>query len=226
MAVSEKTVRGDQTRQALLDAATEIFGRDGFHAASSRKIASAAGVNQALISYHFGGKLGLYHAVFELIAAHLTARIGPTAQSVQQQLAQARQRGEDLHPLALHALESVLFRFATMLGEQRTTAWARLILREQQDPTPAFDILYTGIMQRLLRLITELVAVLTNDAADAEAPALCALMLMGQVLVFRAARAAALRHMGWEDIGETEIEAIRDQLKLTLQARFAKETHA
>ncbi|HET6470821.1 MAG TPA: TetR family transcriptional regulator, partial [Pseudomonadales bacterium] len=43
------STRGDQTREALIDAAIEIFGRDGFRAASTRSIADAAGVNQALI---------------------------------------------------------------------------------------------------------------------------------------------------------------------------------
>lgn len=224
MAKPEKSARGDLTRQALLDAATEVFGRDGFDAASSRSLAKAAGVNQALINYHFGGKLGLYHAVFESIVAQLSARMGPVAESVSSGLQGARERGEHLHSFALRALELVLVEFATMLGETRTTAWARLILREQQEPGPAFDILYGGIMQRLLQLISELVAVLTNDNANSDAAKLCALTLVGQVVVFRAARAAAMRHMGWQKIGDAEIAAIREQLRANLHARFATET--
>ena len=69
--------RSAQTREALLDAALEIFGRDGFHAASTRAIAEEAGVNQALIAYHFGGKVGLYLAVFESIAESMEQHVGP-----------------------------------------------------------------------------------------------------------------------------------------------------
>ena len=72
---SPKADRGDVTREALIKAAIEIFGRDGFHAASTRAIAERAGANQALIGYHFRGKLGLYHATFEYIIGKIAARI-------------------------------------------------------------------------------------------------------------------------------------------------------
>ena len=45
--ISTSPSRGDQTREALVAAAMDIFGRDGFHAASTRAIARAAGANQA-----------------------------------------------------------------------------------------------------------------------------------------------------------------------------------
>lgn len=50
-------------RDKLLTAGTELFAAKGFAGASIRELASAAGVNSALISYHFGGKEGLYEAV-------------------------------------------------------------------------------------------------------------------------------------------------------------------
>ncbi|MEL7451302.1 MAG: CerR family C-terminal domain-containing protein [Pseudomonadota bacterium] len=220
MEATAKPTRGDQTRQALLDAGTEIFGRDGFHAASSRSLAGAAQVNQALIGYHFGGKEGLYLAVFEFIADQVSASMQPVAAVARQSLEAARASGDELHATALGALEKILFGFAAMLGQEKTTAWARLILREQQDPGPAFDILYGSFMSRLLDLISELVACLTGDDPDDDAPRLCALTLMGQVLVFRAARAATLRHMNWSSIGEKEIGEIQQQLRLNLAARF------
>ncbi|MBN9445309.1 MAG: TetR family transcriptional regulator, partial [Bosea sp.] len=47
------------TRQALIRAGLDLFGRNGFDATSTREIAQAAGVNSAGIAYHFGGKDGL-----------------------------------------------------------------------------------------------------------------------------------------------------------------------
>jgi AcrR family transcriptional regulator len=44
------------TREGILDAALAILGRDGFQALTTRAIAEEAGVNQALINYHFGTK--------------------------------------------------------------------------------------------------------------------------------------------------------------------------
>lgn len=53
----------DLTREALKGAAREVFARHGFDGARTREIAELAGANKAMISYHFGGKSGLFTAV-------------------------------------------------------------------------------------------------------------------------------------------------------------------
>jgi TetR/AcrR family transcriptional regulator len=53
----------DRSRAALLDAALTEFADHGFAGARVAAIAQRAGVNKQLISYHFGGKLGLYRAI-------------------------------------------------------------------------------------------------------------------------------------------------------------------
>jgi AcrR family transcriptional regulator len=50
------------TRQAILDAAEELFGARGFEGTSLRELTSRAGVNLAAVSYHFGSKEGLAQA--------------------------------------------------------------------------------------------------------------------------------------------------------------------
>jgi AcrR family transcriptional regulator len=52
-----------ETRQRLLDAGLAVFSEVGYHGATIREIAGRAGTNIAAISYHFGGKDGLYTAV-------------------------------------------------------------------------------------------------------------------------------------------------------------------
>ena len=59
--VDEKTTQ--DARDKLLSAGTELFAVQGFAGVSIRELATAAGVNSALLSYHFGGKAGLYEAV-------------------------------------------------------------------------------------------------------------------------------------------------------------------
>jgi AcrR family transcriptional regulator len=51
------------TRQALKGAAAALFARRGFKGATADAIARKAGVNKAMINYHFGGKRGLYTAI-------------------------------------------------------------------------------------------------------------------------------------------------------------------
>ncbi|HXV29940.1 MAG TPA: TetR family transcriptional regulator, partial [Sinorhizobium sp.] len=64
--------RGDATRDKLLNAAIDVFGRYGFDGATTRKLADAAGVNLQAIPYYFGGKEGLFIASAE----HLASLIG------------------------------------------------------------------------------------------------------------------------------------------------------
>ena len=53
------------TKQDLLEAATAAFAASGYEGASVREIANGAKANQAAISYHFGGKDGLYREVLK-----------------------------------------------------------------------------------------------------------------------------------------------------------------
>jgi len=53
------------TKDKLMDAAEKLFARRGFHGASLRDITAAAGVDLALVNYHFGSKKGLLAAVLE-----------------------------------------------------------------------------------------------------------------------------------------------------------------
>ena len=50
-------------REAILNAAEEIFARDGFDGARVDAIAEASGYNKALIFHYFGDKLGLYREI-------------------------------------------------------------------------------------------------------------------------------------------------------------------
>ena len=62
------------TRQALMNAAVSAFAEYGFEAASVRDITAKAKVNQGAITYHFGGKDGLYRAVLEMVRDQMGAQ--------------------------------------------------------------------------------------------------------------------------------------------------------
>lgn len=63
------------TRQALLRAGAELFSERGFDGVPIDNVALRAGVNKALISYHFGGKRGLYVAIIESAFASMAAKL-------------------------------------------------------------------------------------------------------------------------------------------------------
>lgn len=62
----------DRTRQAILDAAQQVFAEKGFAEAGVRDITARAGVNPSLVSRYFGGKLRLFEAALD---AALDARL-------------------------------------------------------------------------------------------------------------------------------------------------------
>jgi len=58
----------EATRSALIKAATSVFSEAGYEAGSVRLITQRAKANQAAITYHFGGKEGLYREVLTAAA--------------------------------------------------------------------------------------------------------------------------------------------------------------
>ena len=58
---------GDRTRQRILEAAEELFSKNGFHATSVSQITRRAMVNKASLYYHFKDKNDLIASLFQKI---------------------------------------------------------------------------------------------------------------------------------------------------------------
>jgi AcrR family transcriptional regulator len=59
----------DETRQRILQAASQVFAEQGYARATTRALAAAAGVNEVTLFRHFGSKKGLFSAIIEAHAA-------------------------------------------------------------------------------------------------------------------------------------------------------------
>ncbi len=64
----------DDTREAILTAATDVFAEKGYHEATTREICRRAGANVAAVHYHFGDKAELYREVFRRPLQDLVGR--------------------------------------------------------------------------------------------------------------------------------------------------------
>ena len=62
------------TRDLILDAAEDLFARQGLGPTTIKQIGTAANQNPALLYYYFGSKEGLYHAVLHRVVSALVAR--------------------------------------------------------------------------------------------------------------------------------------------------------
>jgi TetR/AcrR family transcriptional regulator len=121
------------TRQALLEAGAALFSERGLDGASIEDIAERAGVNKALISYHFGGKRGLYAAILESHFGRMAKRLT----AIEQDAKDARQ--------IFHDFLSVFFEIA-----REAPGFPILFLRE---------VLSTGVEPAVIPHIVEIVGV-------------------------------------------------------------------
>ena len=87
MLEDKRRSKGEATRMALLEAALVLFGERGFEGTSTRDIAGLAGCNQGLISFHFGGKEGLYDAARTVIFENLGSIVRPMTRRLEEALA-------------------------------------------------------------------------------------------------------------------------------------------
>jgi len=80
---SERVRRRDAaaTREALLAAGTELFAEHGYDGVPVAAIAHRAGVNKAMINYHFGGKRQLYLAIVSATFAEIVASVERLAEA-------------------------------------------------------------------------------------------------------------------------------------------------
>jgi TetR/AcrR family transcriptional regulator len=69
------------TRDALLAAGTELFAERGYEGVPVWAIAQAAGVNKAMINYHFGGKRKLYLAIVSATFSEIVGAVESLAAS-------------------------------------------------------------------------------------------------------------------------------------------------
>lgn len=205
----KESERGDLTRRALIDAAIKVFARDGFHAASTRELANSANVNLALINYYFKGKQGLYLAAFEEITTQIKSEIVPVEDKIRLCLEKydwstldKDGRKEILLPLLLEMANT----FLKLLTSDKTKEWAQLIMREQQEPTAAFEYVFSTFIRPMLTQIIRLIKVLRNT--DEEEAAMITFSVFGLLAVWRVVRTGILRRMNWTTIGEEELQKI------------------
>ena len=207
-------VDGDATRQRLVQVALDRFGRQGFEATSTRAIAQRAKANISAILYHFGGKQGLYLAVAEHIADFMGSRMAPVRVQIEAALASG---GVDPDG-AISLVEIAVVRAVTLMADPESEAIARFIVREQQEPSEAFAVIYDRMMGVMLPLLRRLVAIATHDDPQREVVGLRTFTILGQFLVFRVARAAVLRQMAWHDVGPSHVQSMTKVIQHSVRA--------
>lgn len=202
--------RGAETRLRIITAALDVFGAQGFEEASTRQIADRAGVNLAALHYYFASKQGLYYACAEHIAAYGETVITPFVTRIETALADPRSTQRQLRDLLFVTLDSLADR---LVSPRDPHTWVAFVLREQMNPTAAYQELHARVSGRLIGAFAALVGRLTHRPPHAEATILRTLALFGPLMVFQRARGAALHALGWPDFGGERLALVKATLR-------------
>lgn len=192
----------------LIDVAICEFGLHGLDGASTRSIAAAAGTAMSAITYHYGGKEGLYLAAADHIAERLALDMGDALPAL------------DIAPpdagAARAAIHAIVSRFIEKMANRDTESWSLFIVREQMRPTEAFDRIYAGMMGQMLERLAVLIQRATGvDEARAR---LVTITLIGQVIVLRASRASCLRLLQRAEVDDALIIDMKRQVACNVDA--------
>jgi AcrR family transcriptional regulator len=126
-----RQARGIATSDGILRSALRLMAESGYNGVSLRRICLDAGVNLALMNYHFGSKAQLLRAIFERWAS-----------GINQERMRLLQEVDARHPAGDAPLEELLHAFiAPTLAASRTEKedelhFLRLSGRLATDPTP------------------------------------------------------------------------------------------
>ncbi|MBI1215013.1 MAG: DUF1956 domain-containing protein [Alphaproteobacteria bacterium] len=202
-----KNARGAKNaKDSLLAAGVRVFALYGYEGASTRQLAKEAGVNISAIAYYFSGKEGLYNAVIAHITAEMRDILGVQLQIAQAAMGQEGGMTDEQCRDILHGFIRGMTGF--LLSEKVSPHAARIFIREQTDPTAAFDTLYAQTIRPVHEMITRLVAQLAGLDFPGEAATLCAHAVMGQVFGFKTHYATIMARLGWKKCGPAEVEKV------------------
>ncbi len=214
MPTSSETSTG--TRQRLLQTSLMAFGAHDFDAVSTREIVEAAGANISAISYHFGGKKGLYLATAEYLAENLYAGLEEDFSRIHSSIdaTDSSQYRQALGELVGHFCRQLL---TGKFGEHAPG----FIFREHNQPSEAFDILYEKLFQPMHDMLTTLVAGAKGLSPSSEQARMIAHALLGQAIVVRSARTTLLRHLSKSTYSADDIQLIQNLVSTMTSAALA-----
>lgn len=206
MSRTPKTPEPDppDARQRLVEAAQEVFAAFGYEGATVREITRRAGVNIAGITYHFGGKEGLYveavkHA--HTCAAHMDTFPVP--------------------PPGTPPVEKLRAFIREMVGRMHAptspTAMA-LMMREMADPGKAADVVVDEFIRPVAFALRDILRELLPDLDEGRL-LMAGFSVIGQILFYRQNRPVAELIFGKGAVAALGVDLVTDHVtRFTLAA--------
>ena len=194
--------RGDETRQRIIAAAVILFGERGFAGASTRDIATAAGVNAPALQYYFENKEGVYQACAEYITNELKDRFAPALRYANEVL-----KADDNMDALIDAFIGIQgVTLDSVLMQPDATKRRLFIARElaDEESNAASKLLHRRLKQPLSKVTLTLLSRITGVGVNDAITRIRMLTLKGQIMPFYHPPGACLDLLGWKEIDATK----------------------
>jgi AcrR family transcriptional regulator len=203
--------RGEETRARIVVAAMRIFGARGFEAASTRDIATSAGVNAPALQYYFDNKEGVYLACVEYIVASVWDFMSEVAADAEESLAAQASDAELIEKFCVLQGKLAEFMFTIKDSEDWRLFMARL--QSGEGPPAGFQYIYQHVSGRMTKVLAGIVGRLLGRSADDEETLIRTMTVSGQLHVFQVARKSVLARLNWDRVDAGRLEMLKRILR-------------
>jgi TetR/AcrR family transcriptional regulator, regulator of cefoperazone and chloramphenicol sensitivity len=202
-----KTSSSGSAELPLIQAAIELFGRDGYASVSTRALCEHANTNVSSIKYHFGSKDALYRAAVEHVINQLRPQIEGALNSFEQ-MRDVAAGNRNTQALLIRTLIDRLMHF--FLGNEDIPHYMPFVMREFFSPGPHFELFYEALPRRIHEMFTNIVAMAFDLNPEDESTIVQAHALLGQVMIFHIARPILFARTGWQAYDAERIKLVSD----------------
>jgi TetR/AcrR family transcriptional regulator, regulator of cefoperazone and chloramphenicol sensitivity len=203
--------RGEETRARIVTAAMRMFGERGFEAASTRDIATMAGVNAPALQYYFDNKEGVYLACVEYIVASVWDFLSEVAADAEQALEAQASDAELIEKFC--ALQGKLAEFMFTIKDSEEWRLFMARLNSGEGPPAGFQFIYQHVSGRMTRVLAGIIGRLLGRPADDEETLIRTMTVSGQLHVFSVARKSVLARLNWDRVDAARLERLKRILR-------------
>lgn len=210
----EKIVSGDDSdpKARIARAAIGEFALRSLDGARIREIAKISGTNVAAISYHFGGKEGLYNAVVAGMSDYFDKIVGPYYEEGAEIC--AAKNCAAARALAIRFLIDAIRKFSTV---KIVPVLCLIMSREAASPSEYFQRVYGSIYEKPVEFLARLFITASGGRTEHGEAVVFAQALWSNVRIYSSKSEAILRLHGWRDMGEPEISLLEKSLSKVLE---------
>ena len=215
-AVDTGYARGEETRARIVVAALRMFGERGFEAASTRDIATVAGVNAPALQYYFDSKEGLYLACVEHIVKRVWEYLADAVAAAERAVMENKSDAELID--AYCTIQEVQAHF--MFTSDEAGDWRLFMARLQsgEGPDAGFQCINQQVSTRMTKVLSTIVGRMLGRSPDDEETLIRTMMLSGHMHAFHSVRKSVLTKLNWDTIDANRLALLKRVIREHINA--------